>query len=391
MSRPSVWTAGLLTAPRNPSFASNLHQQKETAPAQRGSGFEDQPQSPCCRSRPALRCPRVLLHPPGPAWLVAAPTESHPPLTRLSFCVGNRPAKRRPLYTPPTGSHHSSQFQPALLVARWLCIWPSGTGVLEEGPQPSPGSGPPHPGLHLMMSREDVTPGNLGLMTLKASQWLSREARSLLRARSTEHLRPSQVSEMRGQPGDTHTERHGIHGGSGGNSRTHGRAGHGGDELCAAWPRPCTSAGARISKRGAAVCPSSSGRRPCSAVGPGPRGYEHKVQRQQDEARQPDMLTGRWTPARLPRTFLSPVTQGLPGTRGCSRPTPGPQSTVIQDGRPRCHQGLTGNSATTSPQARAVTNAAAPSRAVFPIRSQWTRPDFLSAGPAGSLGRDGAS
>lgn len=79
----------------------------------------------------------------------------------------------------------------------------------------------------------------------------------------------------------------------------------------------------RISKRGAAVSPGSLGRRPCSAVGPGPS-HEHKAQRQQDEARGPDVLTGRWTPARRPRAFLGPVTQGPPGTRGRPRPRPRP-------------------------------------------------------------------
>lgn len=102
-------------------------------------------------------------------------------------------------------------------MAQWLSIWPSGAGVSEEGPQPSPGGGPPRPGLHLSVSREDLTLRDLGPSKPK-SERLSGGARPGLRARTTERLRPSQAS--------MHTGRHRAHGGSGGSSGSHGRAGY---------------------------------------------------------------------------------------------------------------------------------------------------------------------
>lgn len=65
------------------------------------------------------------------------------------------------------------------------------------------------------------------------------------------------------------------------------------------------------------------------------------------------------TPTRIPPRDAGP---------GPPPPRPGPRSRAFQDGRAGCHLGLPGNSAAASPRARAVTNAAPPSRAMDTTR-----------------------
>lgn len=165
---------------------------------------------------------------PGPAWLVAAPTEAHPPVTRLRSCVGGRLAKRRPhihhrpgIADPVPASFAGGPVAEHLALRGW-CLRGRAPAVTWKWPAS------PRPAPHDVTGGPD--PGECGPRDSKPkSQWLSREECPVLRVRSTERPRPRQLSGSRGQQGAS-TERHRIHSGRGGNGGSHGRAGHRGDE-----------------------------------------------------------------------------------------------------------------------------------------------------------------
>lgn len=240
------------------------------------------------------------------------------------------------------------QLRPASLVARWLSTWPSGAGVAEEGPQPSPGGGPPCPGLHVSTSQEDLAPGDLGPATLDPR----------VSGCPAQHVQGSEPGP-RGRPGgQAHGEAQNSRWQWGQRRVPRRSRGPGGAEP-RPWPRPCARQG-RGSASGVLPCtPAPRGGAPAQQPARAPS-HEHKVQGSKTR-HAGRTCSPRWTPARRPRAFLSAGREARPAP---APPRPGPRSRAIPDGRPARRLGLPGNSAATGPQARAVTNAAPPSRAV---------------------------
>lgn len=118
-----------------------------------------------------------------------------------------------------------------------------------------------------------------------------------------------------------------------------------------------------------------------SRPGPEPRAQSAEAARRGTRAgRARRALDAGQTPTRIPRPGYARPAWHPRAPPAEAPPLPGPQSGVIRDGRLGCHLGLTAP----SPRARAATSAARPPE-------RWTRPDLPSAGPADSLGQDGAS
>lgn len=158
-----------------------------------------------------------------------------------------------------------------------------------------------------------------------------------------------------------HTGRHRAHGGSGGSSGSHGRAGY--KEEMSRGPGPDLAPGrGEDQQAGCFSPPRLLGEAPLFGR-PGPRAPSTRCRAAR---RGPPAGPGRTRRAgRRPDAHAHSSADAGPGP---PPPRPGPRSRAFQDGRAGCHLGLPGNSAAASPRARAVTNAAPPSRAMDTTR-----------------------